>query len=354
MVAGVRRDAADDPRARGATRRERHDPLAVRAHGQLARPTSSTGAASSIWPTSPATPTTRTCRRGRRSTSACATRATSGSGTRPTGSVPASSRRSTGTCPAGGSGGRSSTCRSAAPPGSRRRSGSAPAPRTRPRSTPTTPQSLSRPRWRPARARPRVTSSACSRSAPTGRPEARRVIETLPRSSSATWWAVASPVVVGLVASTTSVTSASLARATSSEIFRSSGSIAVDRRERPAEHVVEPAVLVGALDRDHVGGLLDDADQRAVAPRVLADLAARALGEVEADLAEADLLLHLADRVGERRRVGVLGAQDVKGEPLRGPLADPRELRQLGDQAVDRLGVHGPGEASGRPGPTHG
>ena len=128
----------------------------------------------------------------------------------------------------------------------------------------------------------------------------------------------------------------------------------VDRRERPAEHVVEPAVLVSALDRDHVGGLLDDTDRGAVPARVLADLAARALGEVEADLAESDLLLHLADRVGERPGLGVLGAQDVKGEPLRGPLADPRELRQLGDQAVDRLGVHGPGEASGRPGPTHG
>jgi hypothetical protein len=39
----------------------------------------------------------------------------------------------------------------------------------------------------------------------------------------------------------------------------------VDRRERAAEDVVQAAVLVGPLDRDHVGGLLDDADQALVA-----------------------------------------------------------------------------------------
>src|SRR5215210_3341152 len=70
---------------------------------------------------------------------------------------------------------------------------------------------------------------------------------------------------------------------------------AVDRRERAAQHVVAPAVLVGALDRDHVARLLDDADQRRVAARVGADGAAGALGEVEADLAERDLLLDVAD-----------------------------------------------------------
>ena len=83
---------------------------------------------------------------------------------------------------------------------------------------------------------------------------------------------------------------------------------------------------MGALDRDHVGGLLDHADQRLVAAGVLADPAARPLGEVEADLAEADLLLDLADRVGEAERVVVVGAQDVEGEPLRGALADPGQL----------------------------
>src|SRR5690606_11608548 len=75
---------------------------------------------------------------------------------------------------------------------------------------------------------------------------------------------------------------------------------AVDRRERPAEDVVAAVELVRPLDRDDVARVLDDADDRAVAPLVLADAAARADGEVEADLALADRLLHLADGVGER------------------------------------------------------
>ena len=63
-----------------------------------------------------------------------------------------------------------------------------------------------------AKARPSVTSSAYSRSPPTGRPEARRVTAT---SGARSWRppamcsAVASPVVVGLVARTTSVTGTS-------------------------------------------------------------------------------------------------------------------------------------------------
>src|SRR5690242_15663122 len=62
---------------------------------------------------------------------------------------------------------------------------------------------------RPASARPSVSSSAYSRSAPTGNPLARRVTDSsgaTARSPSATCSAVASPVVVGLVAITTSRT----------------------------------------------------------------------------------------------------------------------------------------------------
>ena len=62
---------------------------------------------------------------------------------------------------------------------------------------------------------------------------------------------------------------------------------AVDRRERAAEDVVQPAVLGRPLERLDVGGRLDDADQAAVATRVEADHAALALGQVEAVDAEA-------------------------------------------------------------------
>ena len=200
---------------------------------------------------------------------------------------------------------------------------------------------------RPASARPSVTSSAYSRSPPTGRPDASRVTVTCgerSRRPSAMNSAVASPVVVGFVARTTSRIG-SLGRLDDARVelgdLQVLGVDAVDRRQRAAEHVVAPAVLVRALDRDDVAGLLDDADQARVAPLVLADPAARLVGEVEAHLAQADALLDLADRVGER--VGVLGrgAQDVERQPLRGALPDARQLAELGDEALDGRGVQG-------------
>src|SRR5581483_3661872 len=124
---------------------------------------------------------------------------------------------------------------------------------------------------------------------------------------------------------------------------------AVDRRQGAAEHVVEAAVLARALDRDHVGRLLDHADEGSVAARVLADPAARPLGEVEADLAEPDPLLDLADRLGERERLLAGRPQDVEGEPLRRALPDPGQLRELAHEPLDRRGVHGP-EATARRG----
>jgi hypothetical protein len=95
---------------------------------------------------------------------------------------------------------------------------------------------------------------------------------------------------------------------------------------------------VRALDRDHVARLLDDADQGAVAAFVLADRAARALGEVEADLAQADALLDVADRLRERVRVVGRRAQDVEREPLRRAVADAGELAELGDEPLEGRG----------------
>jgi hypothetical protein len=97
---------------------------------------------------------------------------------------------------------------------------------------------------------------------------------------------------------------------------------------------------VRALDRDHVARLLDDADEVGVTALVLADAAARLVGQVEADLAQPDPLLDLADGVGQR--VGVVGvrAQDVEGEALRRALPDPRQLAELGDEALDGGGAY--------------
>jgi hypothetical protein len=99
--------------------------------------------------------------------------------------------------------------------------------------------------------------------------------------------------------------------------------------------VVAAVELVGALDRDHVAGLLDHTQHRRLAPLVLADAAGGIGRQVEADLALAHGLLDLADGFGQRQGVLVGGAQQVEGEPLRGPLTDAGQARQLGDQPID-------------------
>jgi hypothetical protein len=57
------------------------------------------------------------------------------------------------------------------------------------------------------------------------------------------------------------------------------------------------------LEREEVGRLLDDADQRVVAACVLADRAELGLRQVAALGAEAHALLHVLDRARERERL---------------------------------------------------
>jgi hypothetical protein len=84
--------------------------------------------------------------------------------------------------------------------------------------------------------------------------------------------------------------------------------------------------------------LLDHADGGRLAALVLADPAGGLGREVEADLAVADGLLDLADRIGQRQRLLVGGAQDVEREPLRGALPDAGQASELRDEAIDRGG----------------
>ena len=121
---------------------------------------------------------------------------------------------------------------------------------------------------------------------------------------------------------------------------RCCGLDAVERRERAAEHVVDAAVLVRALDREKVGGLLDDADDRPVAARVRADAAELLLGQIPALTAEPDSLLHLADRVCEREGLLLGDAEDVERKPLRRARAHAREAGELRDQVVDERAEH--------------
>src|SRR5437764_12444326 len=115
---------------------------------------------------------------------------------------------------------------------------------------------------------------------------------------------------------------------------------AVERRERATEDVVQAAVLGGSLERDQVDRLFDDADRRAVATRVEADRAELLLGEVAAFTAEADALLDLVDRVGERLRLGLRHLEEMKCQALRRPCADSGQPRQLRDEILDGRAEH--------------
>ena len=95
------------------------------------------------------------------------------------------------------------------------------------------------------------------------------------------------------------------------------------------------------LERDDVDGLLDDADDRAVAPRIGADGAELVLGQVAAVAAEAHALLHLGDRVGERERLVLRHREQVERQALGGAGADPGQAGQLRDEVVDGGAQHG-------------
>src|SRR5690606_35804165 len=85
---------------------------------------------------------------------------------------------------------------------------------------------------------------------------------------------------------------------------------ALDRVDRPAEHVVQPAELPRPLDRDDILRLLDDADEALVAAGVAADRAALLLADVAADLAEPHPLAHLGEQRREATNIEGLGLQD--------------------------------------------
>jgi hypothetical protein len=103
--------------------------------------------------------------------------------------------------------------------------------------------------------------------------------------------------------------------------------------------VIAASELVRAFDRDHVRRLLDHADHLRIAALVGADPATRSVREVEAGLAQPDLLLDLGDRARERERLLVAYAEQMERQPLRRAAADTGQLRQLGDQPLYGRGV---------------
>src|SRR5437867_4325585 len=102
------------------------------------------------------------------------------------------------------------------------------------------------------------------------------------------------------------------------------------------EHVIATLELSGALDREHVEGLLDDAHDARIALIRGAERGRVGLGDVEAGRAVGKVRLDRPDRGREGLGVSGLRAQDVVREPLRGLRSDARELSELVDEAGER------------------
>ena len=66
-----------------------------------------------------------------------------------------------------------------------------------------------------------------------------------------------------------------------------------------------------------------------------ADAAQLGLGEVAALGAEPHAFLDVLDRARERQRFVLRPREEMEGEPLRRPLPDSGQLRELCDEVVD-------------------
>src|SRR5204862_6559837 len=117
------------------------------------------------------------------------------------------------------------------------------------------------------------------------------------------------------------------------------GADAVQRRERAEQDVVTPLELAGALHRQQVVGLLDDAEQAGVAPGIGADAARVLVGDVEADRAVDDALLHGDQRA--RQLAHFLGGalEQEEREPLRRLRPDAGQALERVDEPRNGLGV---------------
>ena len=100
--------------------------------------------------------------------------------------------------------------------------------------------------------------------------------------------------------------------------------------------MVDPAVLLGALDGHDVARALHHADGAVVAVLVGADLADLPVGQVLANRAGANLLVRLQDGVGKLLGLVLGEVQHIKGEPLGRLAADARQAGKLLDQAGQR------------------
>ncbi len=104
--------------------------------------------------------------------------------------------------------------------------------------------------------------------------------------------------------------------------------------------MIQSAIHARLLQRDHVAGLLDDAQLILAAALILADFTELRLREIVAVPAIADVLLDRANGVGQLQRLARLHTQNVIRDPLGGLLADSRQASELVHKTSDGLGNH--------------
>jgi hypothetical protein len=88
------------------------------------------------------------------------------------------------------------------------------------------------------------------------------------------------------------------------------------RIQRTVEYVIATLELLGFLDGHDVSGILDNADERRVAPGVVADLAFLTDRDIEAAVAKGDAFFHRRDGVRQPERVFVRNLQQMERQPL--------------------------------------
>src|SRR3989304_991045 len=78
------------------------------------------------------------------------------------------------------------------------------------------------------------------------------------------------------------------------------GADAVERRDGAVQDMILAAKLTGALERDDVAGVLDDAKDAVASRRVRAGRTRVDVGDRETDRAIAHLVFHVQDGLGQR------------------------------------------------------
>ena len=110
---------------------------------------------------------------------------------------------------------------------------------------------------------------------------------------------------------------------------------AVERRQRPAQHVVAAAGRIGPLQRPQIGDVGDHDDDRVIAPRVGAHGAGVLGVDIAAGLADLDLVDRHLQRAGERRHQRLALLDQMQRRAPRRARPKPRQPRQQLDQALD-------------------